>query len=147
MSELGRNAGRGAVLPHQQVERGPVDRRFCFERKSAPETIRAPSARLRAPDARKQLRLRATEISGYRCPWQLIDSTFMPTPKLTNEITNAAIDGFESQKRRLDTQIGELRQMLNGGPAASAATSSPKPGRRRMSAAARKRIGDAQRKR
>ena len=73
--------------------------------------------------------------------------TFMPTPKLTNEIINAAIEGFESQKRRLDAQIAELRQMLNGGPAHSTATSAPKPDRRRMSAAARKRIGDAQRKR
>jgi hypothetical protein len=39
----------------------------------------------------------------------------MPTPKLNAEIIGAAIEGFESQKRRMDTQIGELRAMLSGG--------------------------------
>ncbi len=39
----------------------------------------------------------------------------MPTPKLNAEIIAAAIEGFESQKRRIDTQIGELRAMLSGG--------------------------------
>ncbi|MGP8243015.1 MAG: hypothetical protein ACLQVN_00680 [Bryobacteraceae bacterium] len=38
----------------------------------------------------------------------------MPTTKLTAEIIHAAIEGFESQKRRIDSQIGELRQLLNG---------------------------------
>src|ERR1035441_5210823 len=37
----------------------------------------------------------------------------MPTHKLTAEILNAAIEGFESQKRRIDVQIAELRQMLH----------------------------------
>jgi hypothetical protein len=72
----------------------------------------------------------------------------MPTHKLTTEILNAAILGFEEQKRRIDTQITELRAMLHGGPTATAATpEAPKGKRRKMSAAARKRIGDAQRKR
>ena len=72
----------------------------------------------------------------------------MATHKLTAEILNAAILGFEEQKRRIDTQITELRAMLLGGPTATAATPEvPKGKRRRMSAAARKRIGDAQRKR
>ena len=39
----------------------------------------------------------------------------MPTPKLTNEIITAAIEGFESQRRRIDDQIAELRAMLDGG--------------------------------
>jgi hypothetical protein len=69
----------------------------------------------------------------------------MPTHKLTREIINAAIAGFEQQKLRLDTQIAELRAML---PGELAAAPGPTKGRRRkMSAAARKRIGDAQRKR
>jgi hypothetical protein len=38
----------------------------------------------------------------------------MPTPKLAAEILIAAIEGFESQKRRIDDQIAELRAMLPG---------------------------------
>jgi hypothetical protein len=71
----------------------------------------------------------------------------MPTPKISNEIINAAIEGFESQKQRIDAEISKLRQMLKDGSAESDGTTAPRPGRRRMSAAARKRIGDAQRKR
>src|SRR5450759_3975607 len=72
----------------------------------------------------------------------------MPTHKLTPEIITAAVEGFEQQKLRIDAQIAELRAMLPGGPTATAATpEAPKGKRRKMSAAARKRIGDAQRKR
>src|ERR1035437_4133384 len=71
----------------------------------------------------------------------------MPAHKLTAEILNAAVEGFEQQKLRIDAQIAELRQMLTGTPTATAATPEGPKGRRRMSAAARKRIGDAQRKR
>jgi len=72
----------------------------------------------------------------------------MPTHKLTPEIINAAIGGFEQQKLRIDSQIAELRAMLPGGRSEATATPDvPKGKRRKMSAAARKRIGDAQRKR
>jgi hypothetical protein len=72
----------------------------------------------------------------------------MPTPKLTTEIVNAAILGMEAQKEKLDAKIAELRAMLTGTSTATAATpEGPKGKRRKMSAAARKRIGDAQRKR
>src|SRR5260370_36238587 len=72
----------------------------------------------------------------------------MPTQKFTPEIINAAILGFEEQKRHIDTQIAELRTLLDGGRTEPAATPEvPKGKRRKMSAAARKRIGDAQRKR
>jgi hypothetical protein len=71
----------------------------------------------------------------------------MPTHKLTPEIINAAVEGFEQQKRRIDVQIAELRAMLTGTPTEAAAPEVPKGKRRKMSAAARKRIGDAQRKR
>ena len=47
----------------------------------------------------------------------------MPTPKLTAEILAAAIEGFEAQKRRIDGQIAELRQMLDGGRTEPAITS------------------------
>ena len=72
----------------------------------------------------------------------------MPTPKLTAEIVNAAILGMEAQKEKLDAKIAELRAWLTGGPSEPAAAPEPAtPKRRKMSAAARKRIGDAQRKR
>ena len=72
----------------------------------------------------------------------------MPTKTLTPEILTAAIEGFEQQKLRIDAQIAELRVMLSGGRTEPAATPEvPKGKRRKLSAAARKRIGDAQRKR
>jgi hypothetical protein len=72
----------------------------------------------------------------------------MPTPKLTNEIIIAAIEGFESQKTPHRRQIAELRAMLSGGPAETAATPEPtKRKRRKMSAAGRKAISEATKKR
>jgi len=71
----------------------------------------------------------------------------MPT-KLDHEVLAAAIEGFEAQKKHIDAQIAEIRQILSGGSAEPAAT--PEPGRRKrrkMSAAGRKRIAEAQRKR
>jgi hypothetical protein len=63
--------------------------------------------------------------------------------KLTAEIINAAIEGLESQKRRIDSQIDELRQLLS--PASMEATPSgavaPK---RKISAAGRRRMAAAQ---
>ncbi len=66
--------------------------------------------------------------------------------KLTAEIINAAIEGFESQKRRIDSQIAELRQLLTGGRPESAASGAPVR-RRKMSAAGRRRIAAAQKAR
>jgi hypothetical protein len=66
--------------------------------------------------------------------------------KLSSEIITAAIEGFESQRKRLDLQITELRGMLNSGRPRPAAES--QIGRRRkVSAAARKRMAEGQRKR
>jgi len=67
--------------------------------------------------------------------------------KLTAEIINAAIEGFESQKRRIDSQIAELRQLLTGGRPESAAASIAPVRRRKMSAAGRRRIAAAQKAR
>jgi len=73
--------------------------------------------------------------------------THMPT-SLTNEIIAAAIDGFHAQRRRIDQQIADLRAMLTGGPAETATTpEAPKRKRRKMSAAARRSVAEAQRKR
>ena len=71
----------------------------------------------------------------------------MPTQKLTAEIIAAAIDGYEFQKTRIDTRIAELRAMLSGGPAPPATLEPKKRKRRKMSAAGRARIAEAQRKR
>jgi hypothetical protein len=63
--------------------------------------------------------------------------------RLTQEIIDAAIEGFESQKKRIDAQIAELRGLGNG----NAPEHSAPPKKRGMSAAGRKAIGEAQRKR
>ena len=64
---------------------------------------------------------------------------------LTNEIIGAAVEGFEAQKRRIDMQISELRSIRTGAMEPPA-QEHPRP-RRKMSAAGRKAIADAQRKR
>jgi len=66
--------------------------------------------------------------------------------QLTPAIITAAIQGLEAQKQHLDAQIAELRAILSGPkPTAAAAPQTAK--RRTMSAAGRKRIAEAQRKR
>src|SRR5215471_6589795 len=66
--------------------------------------------------------------------------------QLRPEIIHAAIQGFEAQKQQLDAQIAELRGMLNGSePKATVASQSGV--HRQVSAAARRRMADAQRKR
>src|SRR4051794_8019975 len=74
-------------------------------------------------------------------------TTKMPQ-KLTNEIITAAIAGFEQQKQQIDAQIAELRGTLSGVAASPAAAEEPvRRKRRKMSAAGRARIAEAQRKR
>ena len=68
----------------------------------------------------------------------------MPTGKLTNTIIEAAIAGFEAQKKNIDAQIAELRAMLGGAPAGSAEQATAKTKRRKFSAAAIKRMREAQ---
>jgi hypothetical protein len=63
--------------------------------------------------------------------------------KLTTTIIKAAIDGFEVQKQHIDTQIAELRAMLIGAPDTEKLAST-KGTRRKFSAAARKRMREAQ---
>src|SRR5579883_3213100 len=72
----------------------------------------------------------------------------MPTQKLNRAIIEAAIVGFESQKKDIDTQIAELRAMLSGGSAETDATPVAAIGKRKkFSAAARKRMALAQKAR
>ena len=67
---------------------------------------------------------------------------------LTHEIITAAIAGFEAKKQEIDTQIAELRSMLDGQGMESAVTAS-KTGRPRakFSAASRAKMSAAQRAR
>lgn len=71
----------------------------------------------------------------------------MPTQKLNAEIIHAAIDGFEFQKRRIDSQIDELRQLLSGGSTEHSAESEAPVHKRKISAAARRRMSAAQKAR
>ena len=73
---------------------------------------------------------------------------YMHTRQLTAAILDAAIQGFEAQKRRIDEQIAQVRQLQNGHQPVAVTTSEPQkqPGRK-MSAATRKRMGEAQSKR
>jgi hypothetical protein len=67
---------------------------------------------------------------------------------LTKQIIEAAIHGFEAQKQRIDAQLAELRGMLSSASAGAAPTSQPTEGKQPgMSAAGRKAIAEAQRKR
>ena len=72
----------------------------------------------------------------------------MPVSKLNRTVIEAAIVGFEQQKIQIDSQIAELRQMLNGSSAGTAATPEPaKPKRRKRSLAVRRRMALAQKER
>jgi hypothetical protein len=68
-------------------------------------------------------------------------------PRLTKEIIEAAIGGFETQKQRIDTQIAELRGMLNGGPSAAAPEPKARKPRRRLSPEALQRMREGQQRR
>jgi hypothetical protein len=71
----------------------------------------------------------------------------MPT-KLSIELLLAAIEGFPSQKKHIDTQIAELRQLQNGNRTESAASAQVRTRKRRkFSAAARGRMREAQQRR
>jgi hypothetical protein len=72
------------------------------------------------------------------------------TPGLTKEIVDAAIEGFEAQKRRIDDQISQLRRFVVKGagvPSSSAVTARRKSGRHRISPEGRAAIAEAQRRR
>lgn len=72
----------------------------------------------------------------------------MPT-KLNHELLTAALIGFEKQKADLSARIAELKQMLGGRaqePAVKAAAA-PARKRRRLSAAGRKAISEAAKRR
>jgi hypothetical protein len=68
--------------------------------------------------------------------------------KLNSDILAAAIEGFQRQKAKIDDKIAEIRQMLEGAspqPAATPNQEAPVATRKKFSAAARKRMAEAQR--
>jgi hypothetical protein len=66
---------------------------------------------------------------------------------LSKEIIEAAIHGFEVQRQRIDTQIAELRTMLNGGLPTRAVEPKPGKGRRKISPEALQRMREGQQRR
>ena len=75
----------------------------------------------------------------------------MARGKTTKDLSTLqmALVGFEIEKQRIEEKIGEIQAMLKGKPVSSRASAKPKPAgvKRILSAAARKRISLAQKKR
>lgn len=72
----------------------------------------------------------------------------MPIQKLNRSIIEAAILGFEFQKKDLDIKIAELKTMLDGGSAATTAMPEATIGKRKkFSAASRRKMALAQKAR
>ena len=63
--------------------------------------------------------------------------------KLSSTMIEAAIKGFETQKKEIDVQIAELRAMLTGSKEAPLTEEQPKK-KRKLSLAVRKRMKAAQ---
>lgn len=92
------------------------------------------------------------EFTALSCAKMMImelqeTNTYMP-PKLTNEIIVAAIAGYESRKAQIDQQIAELRSLLTGVRAESAAKAEgTRPKRKKFSAETRRKMKEAQQRR
>jgi hypothetical protein len=67
--------------------------------------------------------------------------------KLTNAVLEAAIYGFEAQKKDIDVQIAELRAMMNGATQASTEEAPAKRKKRKISPEALKRMREGQKRR
>jgi hypothetical protein len=67
--------------------------------------------------------------------------------QLDNSILQMALIGYQAERAKIEERIAEIQRQLGGrAPHAAAPAGAPKP-RRQMSAAARKRIAAAQKKR
>ena len=71
----------------------------------------------------------------------------MPQPNLNPEILAAALQGLEAQRSRLDAVITRVKAMLGARPQQPAATAEAPTRKRTMSAAGRRHIKDALKKR
>jgi len=68
----------------------------------------------------------------------------MAKTKITPDLLQAALVGFEVEKQRIEAKIAELRAILGSAPVPATRSAKPK---RTLSAAARKRIAEAQKQR
>ena len=68
-------------------------------------------------------------------------------PTVSNDVIEAAIAGFQAQKQHIDAKIAELRGMLNGAHAAPVKALEAGQKKRKFSAAALKRMREAQQRR
>jgi hypothetical protein len=68
----------------------------------------------------------------------------MAKSTLNSDILAAALIGFEVQKTQIDTKIAELRSLMDGGSTAPTAPSDSGKSKRKVSAAARRRMAKAQ---
>jgi hypothetical protein len=75
----------------------------------------------------------------------------MPRPKrISPELLEAALAGLEQQRAEVDRNIAEVKKLLRSGrssPGAEAQEAPARRPRRKMTATAKKRIAEAQRKR
>src|SRR5262249_14386318 len=67
--------------------------------------------------------------------------------QLTNEILNAALENLTARRHQIDEQIAEVQRLLGGGRNGASADSRPTAPKHRISAAGRRAIAAAQRRR
>jgi hypothetical protein len=67
--------------------------------------------------------------------------------QLTTEILTAALENLTVKRQQIDEQIAEVRRLLGGSRNGALALSGPARHKRRMSAAGRRAIAEAQRRR
>lgn len=67
--------------------------------------------------------------------------------QLTTDILNAALENLTSKRQQIDEQIAEVRRMLGSSTNGASAQSEPATRKRTMSAAGRRAIAEAQKRR
>jgi len=86
-------------------------------------------------------------IPGTELHFHTRSPTDMPEQNLTPETLAAALRGLEARRARLDAHIAEVRSLLGARPQQPAARAEAPKRKRRMSAAGRRRIATATKKR
>lgn len=71
----------------------------------------------------------------------------MATHRVTREILEAALAGFQMEKQRIEGQLAEVQAMLDGAPAAESEVPQAGTKRAKRSAAVRRRMAEAQKAR
>jgi hypothetical protein len=67
--------------------------------------------------------------------------------QLTSEILNAALESLTAKRQQIDEQLAEVRRLLTGSKNGHPATSEPVTRKHRISAAGRRAIAEAQKRR